>query len=41
MRTHLINPTDDITGHLIESVLHLFEHVLDEGVEFFGGGVFG
>ena len=38
--THLIHSTDDVAGHFIESVLHLLEHVLDEGVELFSWGVF-
>ena len=34
--THLVNTTDDISRHFIESVLHLFQHVLNKGIEFFG-----
>ena len=37
---HLIHPADDIAGHFLEPFLHLLEHVLHEGVEFLGGGVF-
>lgn len=40
LHTHLINPTDDISRHFIESVLHLFQHVLDEGIELFCWGIF-
>lgn len=35
-RTHLINSTDDISRHFVESVLHLFKHVLNELIQLFG-----
>ena len=38
--THLINPGDDVGGHIVKAFLHLFEHVLHELVKFFGAGVF-
>lgn len=37
---HLIDAADDVGGHLLESALHLLEHVLHEFVQLFGGGVF-
>jgi hypothetical protein len=38
--THLIDSADDVRGHLVELLLHLFEHVLHELVELFGACVF-
>lgn len=40
MFTHLVDAADDVGGHLIEALLHLFEHVLNELVEFFGVWIF-
>lgn len=37
---HLIDTADDIGGHLLESALHLLEHVLHEFVQLFGRRVF-
>ena len=36
---HFVDATNYIRGHILESLLHLLQQVLHEGVQLFGGGI--
>ncbi len=38
--THFLDSADDVGAHVVEALLHLLEHGLDELVKFFGAGIF-